>query len=261
MNLKITTKTNKSLSVIIAAGGDALRLGQSIPKQFVLLGGKPFLIHCVEKFLMLENIIEIIILTSNISETNLLLNEYDYLEGSKPVKIKAVIGGKLRKDSVYNGFFSLTQKVDLVLVHDVARPLVKLKDTVNCIEVASKTNAAILASPVVDTFKRGKLNNNELLVETTIDRENLYSIQTPQVISYDLLKEVYEKDSCKEGVKLNFTDEAMLLEHYGKPVNLVIGSNTNIKITYPDDLKIAEAIFNNEKKELNLERNLLTANS
>lgn len=248
-------ETNKT-SIIIAAAGEASRLQQSLSKQFIMLDGKPLLIHCIEKFSMLENIIEIVVITNEIPLTNKLLD--DYLPKDLIKKIKIVLGGKLRKDSVYNGFLQLLLPTDLVLIHDVARPLFKLNDVKKCIKAAALTGAAVLAVPVVDTLKKGKFDKDVLLVEETINRENLYIIQTPQIIRYELLSGAYKMFTSLNNSQINFTDEAKLIELFGKPVNLVIGSKKNIKITYPEDLEIAEAIFN-EEKNLKIERKVLTA--
>lgn len=232
---------NRSVSIIIAAGGIATRLGSGISKQFLLLNGKPFLIHILEKFSMLENVIEVIVVTNDIKATEDILSNYKIKSFNK---LEIIEGGKLRQDSVYRGFCRVSPDTDFVLIHDVARPLFNINDAKNCIKEAYKTGAAILAVPVQDTLKRAKLQGNSFFVEKngTVDRENIYIIQTPQVYNYDLLREVYKsfKAFNKEVI---VTDEAKIFELMDKQVSLVQGSKLNFKITYPEDLEIANAIF------------------
>ena len=245
--------TNKKISVIIAAAGNASRLGQNISKQFIMLENKPLLVYSIEKLVKLENIIEIIVVTNDHGATDKLLKKISFLYNSN-LKIKIALGGELRQDSVYNGFCEVDPSVDLVLIHDVARPLFNIKDTEKCLEKATQTGAAILAIPLIDTLKKIKhseSDNDELIVENTINREGLYLIQTPQVISYDLLSNVYKRyRSANNSKKITTfaTDEATMAEHLGKSVNLILGSRKNIKITYPEDLEIAAAILSKAKK-------------
>ncbi len=240
------------LSVIIAGAGNSQRLGSQElkSKQFLLIEGKPLLYYSIEKFLQLKNLFEIVVVTNDIDSTNELLSENKNLKEVKDVKIKTVLGGKLRQDSVYNGFNALDNLTDLVLIHDVGRPLFKLSDVEKCIEKAIETKAAILAVPVVDTIKKAISDKDELLVEKTIDREELYLIQTPQVFSRELLADIYNKIYKNNSSNGQFvvTDEASMIELLGKPVNLVIGDKKNIKVTYPEDLEIAIAILKEEKK-------------
>ena len=229
----------KRISVIIAAGGSAGRFGQKdlISKQFLLLDGKPFLFHSIEKFLSLKNVFEIIVVTNDLNSTNKLLKEANY---SDDMKFKTVEGSVLRQDSVYNGFCKVDSSVDLVVVHDVARPLFKIEDLEKCIEASSVSGAAILAVPVVDTIKHAISDKDRLLVKNTVDRQNLYLIQTPQVFNYNLLSQAYKKFKDSNQI---VTDEANMLEILGEKVELIPGDRTNIKITYPEDLKIAEGIL------------------
>ena len=233
---------HKTLSVIIAAAGNSLRLGQeeSKSKQFILLNGKPLLFYSIEKFLRLRNIIEIIIVTNNIEDTQNLVNEGKNSWNFENFKI--VLGSDLRQDSVYNGFCNVNSSVDLVLIHDVARPIFKVSDVEKCIESALVYDAAILAVPLVDTLKKGRSDKDGLIVETTIDRHSLYQVQTPQVFKYGLLSEGYKMYKSSNLSNLVATDEAQVVELLGRKVGLVLGSQRNIKITYPEDLEIASSI-------------------
>lgn len=244
---------NKSLSVILAAAGESARFDGTASKQFALLNGKPILIYSIEKFLSLKSVsvCEIVVVTNDIKSAEEIINDYFYTRRSC---IRLVQGGKLRQDSVYNGFCSIDPLCNFVLIHDACRPLFDLNDVKRCIEKAFYSGAAILASPVIDTIKKGVFDNDEIYVSLKVprlDRKDLFLIQTPQVIRYDLLSKAYKyffekgKDSSKlNSVYSSFTDEAGMIEHLGEKVSIVVGSRKNIKITYKEDLEIANAILN-----------------
>ena len=234
-------ESNKKISIIIAAGGSAERFGQRnlISKQFLLLKNKPLLLYSLEKFLSLKNVVEIVIVTNNVNSTSKLLEEASYPDN---VKIKVVEGGKLRQDSVYNGFCNLDTSSNLVVIHDVARPLFEPEDLKKCIDTAFTSGAAVLAVPVIDTIKCAKSDKDRLIVKSTLDRSELFLIQTPQIFRYDLLSMAYEKFRAKSLIPL-ITDEANMIEVIGESVNLVLGDRKNIKITYPEDLEIANSFL------------------
>lgn len=231
----------KKLSIIIAAAGNATRLGLNKSKLFLKLNNKPLIFYSLEKLLILENLLEIIIVTNDIDKTNELISTV-----KSPIPIKTVSGGELRQDSVYNGFINISPNAELVLIHDVGRPFFDLEDVRNCIEEASASGAAILCTKVVDTIKEGKSDKDKLVVEKTLDREILYQIQTPQVFSYELLSNGYKAfKELKE--KSIATDEAKMIELLGKSVNLINSSKKNFKITTSEDFEIAEGILKIEK--------------
>lgn len=241
--VKKDLRSNPRLSIIIAASGDSVRLQQGISKQFVLLNEKPILFYSLEKFALLKNIEQIIIVTNDISRTEEFLKKHKSTN-----KIEIVSGRSLRQDSVYSGFCAVDPSVDLVIIHDVARPLFEIDDMKKCLTIALDKGAAVLASKVTDTIKKSVDNN--LIVEKTLNRDNLYCIQTPQIFAYDLLDEAYKLYRSFKEPKPLFTDEASLIEFLGKPVYLVLGSRTNIKITYPEDLRLANAILEASGQEL-----------
>ena len=247
MSLISAMENSKSLSVIIAAAGNSSRLERADvkSKQFLPLDDSPLLFYSLDKISRIKDVYEIIVVTNDVISTNKLLETQSFFPN-----IKVVSGGTLRQDSVYNGFCQLDKKCELILIHDVARPLFDLNDLKKCIEVASKSGACILAVPAVDTIKKAKYDKDELVIESTVDRNNLYLVQTPQVFSFELLNKAYKRfrgsnNSNKETPI--FTDEASMIEHIGGSVNLIIGSRNNIKITYPDDIEIAKSILHKLK--------------
>lgn len=219
-------------SVIIVAAGNSSRLGLNKSKLFLKLNGKCLIDYSLEKFSKIKDTEEVIIATNDIEETEKVVDKNLY-----NFKLKIVLGGSTRQESVLNAFSEIKDKNGLVLIHDVARPLFLVDEVEKCIENATEYGASILASRVVDTIKKVELG--ETLVDETLNRDELYQAQTPQIFKYDVLKYAYENADLENIV---FTDESSLVEHIGMDVVLTESSRENIKITYPEDLKIAEAI-------------------
>ena len=225
-----------TIAAIIPAAGSGTRMGLDHPKQFHFLSGSPILIHTVRTFATAAciDLIVVVVPADRVHSTKDLLQEYDLFDNT----VSVLAGGKRRQDSVKRGLDSLSAEVDVVLVHDGARPLVTEEIIERCALAAESFGAAISAVPVKDTLKRA--DEQGRIVET-VDREALWQAQTPQGARMPLLLAAY-----KEAAKQNVTDEASLLECAGIPVQLIEGSETNIKITRPDDLIIAEKIMQKE---------------
>lgn len=155
--------------------------------------------------------------------------------------IKVVAGGAERQDSVFNGLQHVRNTQGIVMIHDGARPFIEQELIAQLYQKAEQTHAAILGVPVKDTIKRVV----DGVIHETISREDLWQIQTPQAFQYQLIKDAHEK--AKRHAFFG-TDDASLVEYYGKPVHMVTGSYDNIKLTTPDDMIIAEAILRQRKK-------------
>jgi len=222
-----------SISVILLAGGLGSRMKSETPKQFIPLLGKRLVLYSLDLFLTLPDVYEIVIVCPKGFE--------EIFPSNTPVPLRFASPGARRQDSLFNGFSSLSLDSSLVCIHDAARPLIKREDVEKAIAAARKYQAAVLATSVKMTIKEA---NTEGMVLRTLDRSTLFEIQTPQVITSELLKKglqlAYERD-------LTVTDDVSLVELLGHPVKLVPGSYTNIKITTPDDLLIAEHLLRNEK--------------
>jgi len=216
------------VSAIIVAAGRGERFGS--PKQLSLLKGKTVLDWSLEKFESHEAVDEIVLVLKEEQEKEKILGHYK--------KILAVVkGGKERQDSVLNGFKMIDpEKTGIVLVHDGVRPLVSIALISRIIEAAFKKGAAIPALPLEDTVK--EVTGKEIL--RTLERQELCRVQTPQGFSYSLLKKALNK-AQEEGYY--GTDEASLVERTGEKVYVVPGDPVNIKITVPEDLKVAEAFL------------------
>ena len=225
-----------SAAAIIPAAGSGTRMGLNHPKQYHRLAGVPILIHTIRAFVATSSINRIIVVVPQdfIAETRQLLTAYNLT--SEAIIVTA--GGKRRQDSVLAGLEWLTDTTDIVLVHDGARPLVTPDLIQRCLEAAWQHGAAIAAIPVKDTLKRSLPDQT---IAATLDRQGLWQAQTPQAARFSLLKQAYAAFNDQD-----VTDEAALLELAGIAVTLIEGSETNIKITRPLDLILAEKIMQSQ---------------
>ena len=221
-------------SVVIVSAGRGSRMKTDVNKQFLKIGDKEVIAHTIDEFYNNKNIGEIIIVVredeKEFFQEN-IINKYGYKN------IKIAFGGKERQDSVYNGLKQVDEKCKIVLIHDGARPLVTNEIIEKSIECVKECNSAIVGVPVKETIK---IVNEDNEVCDTPNRSTLWSIQTPQVFDYALIIKAHEKAKYD---KYYGTDDSMLMEYLGYNVKVVEGSYNNIKITTPEDLKIAEEIL------------------
>lgn len=222
-----------STSVIIAAGGKAIRMGR--PKQMIALAGKPVLFYCMETFLKIPQIREIIVVTGR-KEQNACKANF------KSKKIKYAASGDTRLQSVKEGLGKVSKTSKLVAVHDGARPLISKKIILACLLSAHKTGTGIAAVPANDTVKTSL---NGKTVTKTLNRNILWNAQTPQCYKTEILKKALKKFPRKTDA----TDESQLVEKTGVKISLVKSDNKNIKITVPEDLTAAEAYVNADGKK------------
>jgi 2-C-methyl-D-erythritol 4-phosphate cytidylyltransferase len=221
-------------SAVIVAAGKGTRMKLDINKQYVHINGEPVLARALKAFEMCPAIDEIILVVNSQEIVYCKQNIADLFGFQKLKAITA--GGEQRQNSVYNGLKEISGRCDIVLVHDGARPFVDERTINDCIDAAARYGAACAAVPVKDTIKTGDADS---FICDTLDRNSLWSIQTPQAFNFELLKNAHEA-AAEDGFM--GTDDAVLAERGGKPVKLVMGSYFNIKITTREDLIIAEAI-------------------
>lgn len=219
-------------SVVIPAAGQGKRMKLNKNKQFLLLEDKPVIIHTLEVF-QNDDWCEVIIVVGNESEKE-QIRELTKLYGITKVK-RIVSGGKERQHSVYNGLKALTKDM-IVLIHDGARPFVKTEHLHDLVKEASDTEAAILAVPIKDTVKESSGSK----VSRTVDRTNLWSVQTPQAFK---LKAILEAHQWAEKSHFLGTDDASLMECLNKTISIVTGDYFNIKLTTREDIIFAESIL------------------
>lgn len=228
-------------SVVVPAAGIGKRMKTDCPKQYLHIAGKTIIEHT------LTNLLE----HSQVQRVIVVLNPNDTLFAQLPIAshpcIEVVEGGQERSDSVLAGLHYLSDNEEWVLVHDAARPCFTATDLSALLQLAEQGNAGgILATPVRDTMKRASnVNvNGQIVVKHTESREHLWHALTPQFFKLAMLKKAL--NSAAEQ-KINITDEASAIELLGEKVLLVEGSASNIKITQPEDLLLAEFYLTQNK--------------
>lgn len=220
---------------VIVAAGRGNRFGSQIPKQFVEIGGKPVLIHTLERFENCAAIDEIILVlaAAEIEGFRRLLQKFDF---SKLKKICA--GGDTRAASVFEGVKNASAQTQIFVIHDGARPFVKDSEITQTIEKAKEKGASCLTAEVTDTIK--EVDEKGSIIRT-ISRESLRRALTPQCFRADILRKAF---ASVENLSATATDECYLVENAGFQVAAVKGSAQNIKITFPEDLAFAEYLLN-----------------
>ncbi len=220
-------------AAIITAGGIGRRMGGVTPKQFLPLCGIPILVRTVRAFHTAACCRTIIVTlpAPHLAQATAILADHGLAHACR-----LVAGGETRQESVLAGLNALPAEIEVVLVHDGVRPLVSREIIASCLEAACRTGAAICAIPVKDTLKEV----GDGVIHGTVDRARLWRAQTPQAARIALLRQAYQA-AAREGFA--GTDEASLLERIGCPVTIVLGSETNLKITLPEDIAMAEALL------------------
>lgn len=229
---------DKSVSVILLAGGKGKRMGVSIPKQYLPILGQPIALYSFYKFSEMREVKEIIVVCDP-SYAEIFEDTLEMID----VELKFALPGKERQDSVYNGLQAVDSNSELVCIHDSARPLVSSEDILKVLQDGLRIGASVLGVPAKATIKEA---NSEAFVVKTLDRKTLWEMQTPQVIKPELLKKGFELVNS-EGLEV--TDDVSIVEHLKHPVYITQGSYTNIKVTTPDDLVFAEWILNSASEE------------
>lgn len=223
----------KFISAVIVAAGSSARMNSAVSKQLMKIGGSAVLQHTVSAFCKSGVVDEIVIVCPEHD-----IGVFKELLAVRKTEIPIVytVGGSTRQQSVRNGVSAVNGSCDVVAIHDGARPLIKPDDIVKVVSDALDFGAAALAVPAKDTIKIVE----DSTVVSTPPREKLFLMQTPQVFNKNSYIEAFEKAE-REG--LDLTDDCQLIEAAGGKVHITPGDYTNIKITTPDDLFIAEALL------------------
>jgi 2-C-methyl-D-erythritol 4-phosphate cytidylyltransferase len=216
---------------VIVAGGSGSRMKSTTPKQFLQLGHQPVLMHTLEQFAKAEKNLKITLVlpSAEIDTWESLVEKYSF-----QIPHKLVAGGATRVDSVRNGLATVPSGT-LVAIHDGVRPLVSQKLIQNCFAAASQHGSGVAAIPSKDSIRKIEAGYN-----FNVNRADYRLMQTPQSFKTDLLIEAFENYSGDSA-----TDDATIAEKYGLKIYLVEGEYTNLKITTPEDLIIAQALLNN----------------
>jgi 2-C-methyl-D-erythritol 4-phosphate cytidylyltransferase len=225
------------LSTIIVAGGSSQRMG--FDKLFAVIAGEPVIAHAIRAFERAKSVSEIVVVTREERH-----DEIQKISGDKGFKkIRAIIpGGERRQDSVRAGLGRIDPDAQYVAVHDAARPLITPEQIERAFTHCRVHGAAALAQPVNDTLKRA---DADLLVVGSVDRHQLYAMQTPQIFERKLIEDAYRAVYAEN---ISVTDEVSAVERLGYKIALVLNDDFNLKITHPRDLPIADFIVRDRNK-------------
>ena len=231
----------KKIAAVCLAAGQGKRMESKVQKQYLLIQDKPVLYYSLKAFQ--DSPVEEVVLVVGAGEEEYCQKEIVDKYGF--TKVRAIVaGGKERYHSVFHGLQAVGE-ADYVLIHDGARPFLTQEIINRCVEGAKEYRACVAGMPVKDTIK---LADSEGNIESTPERSRVWMIQTPQSFEYSLIKDAYTTliEQENKGIKTSIpvTDDAMVVEYFlNQKVHLVYGSYENIKITTPEDMRIAEAFL------------------
>ncbi len=234
------------ITAILPAAGLGTRMGAETPKQFLELEGTPLVILSLRRIASCPQVTDIIVAT-RADGVGRLEERIAQEKFKQPVRV--VKGGDSRQDSVALALREVPHGTEIILVHDAVRPFVTAEQIARVIEEARRCQAAILGIPAMDTVKevkRASLPEDVALITGTIPRERVVLAQTPQAFSTELLKEAFARAQA-DGVTAS--DEAGLVERMGHDVHVVLGSESNLKITKPADMELARYYLKRESKK------------
>lgn len=224
-------------SVVVPAAGSGIRMGCEVRKPWIQLGGEPLVVRTCRRLSCVPGVAEIILAVH--------VDDLEAVQGKRAGELAAcgvtlsVEGGKTRAESVWNAVQVMSAGSELIAIHDAARPFVSQAVCTTLLQTAARYGAAVPIVPMSDTVKRVE---GEAVVETP-SRLGLVRVQTPQVFRSDLFIDACEYALRTGGFPESLTDDAMLVENFGHEVAVVLSEETNIKVTTPRDLRIAEALL------------------
>ncbi|MBM4261146.1 MAG: 2-C-methyl-D-erythritol 4-phosphate cytidylyltransferase [Deltaproteobacteria bacterium] len=229
-----------NVSAIVVAAGSGSRVGGELPKVYLPLCGRELLRRTLDRVFAVKRITRAIVVVAagELSRAESMLRQ-DANLAARPWVLQT--GGTLRQDSVRNGLAKLDGDVDIVAIHDGARPFVSPALFERCIDAAQKHGAVVPGSVPRDTIK---FVNAEGRVQSTPPRNTLREVQTPQVFRRELIDEAHSR-AARAGFQA--TDDAMLVEWMGQPVYVIEGERLNFKVTLPEDVWLAETLIRDGK--------------
>ena len=234
--LKIeNAKPTMRVAAVIVGAGQGTRMGTEVRKQYMMLGNRPVLSHTLLAFEKCDVIEEVFLVISRGDDLFCKKEIIDRLRPEKPVHL--ISGGATRQESVYNGLKAIEAEFNLVVIHDGVRPFVKIEQIAECIRVARKHGGCILSLTASDTMKT--VDEHDRVI-TTLKRDTIRMAQTPQAFDYNIILGAHMAAE-KEAYVGN--DDAELVEQRGEVVKVIPGDPYNIKITTPEDLKLAQALL------------------
>ena len=218
---------------LIVAGGSGNRMGKEIPKQFLKIGEKPVLMHTFEAFAQFDPQMEFLLVLpkEQVNAWKELCSKHKFTYA-----YKLAYGGANRFQSVKNGLDAINEE-GIVFIHDGVRPLVAQQTIQNCLDTALSLGNALPVVPPSESVRYSIGNENK-----AVDRTKFFLVQTPQTFRVNDIKDAYESAPNE-----NFTDDASVLENKGHSIHLVEGNRENIKITWPQDLTVAESFLTSQQ--------------
>lgn len=230
-----------AVATVVVAAGEGRRLGAAGPKAFVPLAGRPLFLHSLERLSGVPGLVEQVLVVPPGSA-----GEVERRHGAalRRLRVSRVVeGGERRQDSAAAGFAALSARVEVVLIHDAARPLVTAADAARVAGAAARDGAALLAVPLADTLKREGPAGR---VGETLERRGLWRALTPQGFRREVYAAALERARGAGGAEA--TDDASLVERAGGAVTLVEGDPRNLKVTTAADLAVLEALLGEEEE-------------
>lgn len=215
---------------LIVAGGSGNRMKGTIPKQFIEVEGRPVLMRTFDAFYKYDSQIEffLVLPKKQVQYWEELCEEHNF-----QLKYQVAFGGETRFLSVKNGL-DLIEDDGIVFIHDGVRPMVSVQTIQNCFNAAVEKGNAIPVVPVSESVRYADKDGNK-----SVDRTKYFLVQTPQTFKVDLIQKAYQQNFSD-----SFTDDASVVEKLDETIHLVEGNRENIKITFPEDLIIAEVFLN-----------------
>jgi 2-C-methyl-D-erythritol 4-phosphate cytidylyltransferase len=228
------------ITAIIVAAGEGRRIGGEVPKTYLPVCGRPMVLRTLDQFFSAQAIEEVVLVIAadEFLRCETMLRDDSGL-ANRPWILQS--GGPTRQQSVKKGLEKIGSDTDIVVIHDGARPFVSPALIDRCVQATRDKGAVVVGVPVRDTIK---IVSNDRWVQTTLSRSSLWAIQTPQVFRKQWIVEAHDR-AAREAFEA--TDDAMLVERIGKPVFVVDGESTNIKITTPEDVWFAEALLREKR--------------
>lgn len=220
---------------VIVAGGSGTRMNASLPKQFLILNGKPVIMHTIFAFFASPQKPEIIVVLNKqyFDSWKDLCRKYQF-----NIKHKLVAGGSTRFYSVKEAL-DLIEETSVIAIHDAVRPLINVNIIAEAYEKALNNGNAVVAVPSKDSVRLQEADG----ISKSLNRNQVFLVQTPQTFQSQLLKKAYEQEYQE-----NFTDDASVVESSGVQINLLPGDPDNFKITFPIDLQVAELILKEKSR-------------
>lgn len=224
------------VNAVIVAAGEGRRMGGEVRKPFVLIAGRPLIVHTLQRFAASQTVRKVIVVGAeeDLSRSQEVVRAEPEL---RSLECAFQAGGPRRQDSVSQGLGRLDADCEVVVIHDGARPLVSRGLIDRCVAAAFAEGAVVAGLPARNTVK---FVSPDRRVEETPPRGSLWEIQTPQAFRVEIILEAHRRAAGK-GEEV--TDDATLVERLGKRVTVVDGERTNIKVTFPEDLLLAEALL------------------